>query len=53
MPWLLLFFFLSAFLSLSHIKRFFFPLSPELMSKEPTTQFKLCTKGYITTMYPA
>ena len=38
--------------SLSHI--FFFPsLSPELMIMQQTTQFKHCTKDYITTVYPA
>ena len=36
-------FFFSTFLS----------LSPELMIIQQTTQFKLCTKDYITTMYPA
>ena len=34
-------FFFSTFLS----------LSPELMIIQQTTQFKLCTKDYITTMY--
>ena len=43
-------FFFSTFLSLSHIKHFF-SLSPELMITQQTTQFKLCTKDYITTMY--
>ena len=45
-------FFSSTFLSLSHIKHFF-SLSPKLMITQQTTQFKLCTKDYITTMYPA
>ena len=45
-------FFFSTFPSLSHIKCFF-PLSPELMITQQTTQFKLCTKDYITTTYPA
>ena len=31
----------------------FFSLSLELMITQQTTQFKLCTKDYITTMYPA
>ena len=31
----------------------FFSLSPELMITEETTKFKLCTKDYITIMYPA
>ena len=43
-------FFLSTVLN--HIKCFF-PLSPELMITQQTTQFKLCTRDYITTMYPA
>ena len=43
--------FFSTFLSLSHI--IFFSLSLELMITQQTTQFKLCTKDYITTMYPA
>ena len=42
----LCFFFSSAFLSLKE-------LSPELMITQQTTRFKLCTKDYITTMYPA
>ena len=42
-------FFFSTFLSLSHIKHIF-SLSPELMITRQTTQFKLCTKDYITTM---
>ena len=46
------FFFLSRFLSLSYIKHFF-SLSPELMITQQTTQFKLCTKDYITPMYCA
>jgi len=37
---------------LSHIKRFL-SLSPKLMITQQTTQFKLCTKDYMTTMYPA
>ena len=44
--------FSSTFLSLSHIKHLF-SLSLELMITQQTTQFKLCTKDYITTMYPA
>jgi len=40
--------FSSTFLSLSHIKCFF-SLSRELI----ITQFKLCTRDYIITMYPA
>ena len=32
---------------------FFFSLSQELMITQQTTQFKLCTEDYITTMYPA
>ena len=43
--------FFSTFLSLSHIKHFFF--KPETEITQQTTQFKLCTKDYITTMYPA
>ena len=43
-------FFFSTFPSLSHIKCFF-PLSPELMITQQTTQFKLCKKDYIT-IYP-
>ena len=43
---------LSTFLSLTHIKTFL-SLSLELMITQQTTQFKLCTKDYITTMYPA
>ena len=44
----------STFLSLSHTKLFFFffSLSLELMITQQTTQFKLCTRDYITTMYP-
>ena len=48
--------FFSTFLSLSHshIKLFFFfSLSPELMITQQTTQFKLCTSDYITTVYTA
>ena len=47
--------FFSTFLSLSHIKCvfFFFSLSLELMITQQTTQFKLCTRDYITAMYPA
>ena len=44
--------FSSTFLSLSHIKHLF-SLSLELMITQHTAQFKLCTKDYITTMYPA
>ena len=49
------FFFSSPFLSLSHIKLYFmfFTLIPELMITQQRTQLKLCTKDYITTMYPA
>ena len=36
---------------LSHIK-WFFSLSLKLMITQQTTQFKLCTKDYITTIYP-
>ena len=43
-------FFFSTFLNLSHIN--LFSLSPKLMITQQTTQFKLCTKGYITTLYP-
>ena len=35
--------FFSIFLSLSHIKVFFFSLRPELMITQQTTQFKLCS----------
>ena len=45
-------FFSSTFLSLSHIKHLF-SLSLELVITQQTAQFKLCTKDYITTMYPA
>ena len=45
-------FLFSTFLSLSHIKCFF-SLSPELMIMQQTSQFNLCTKDYITIMYPA
>ena len=49
-----LFFFFSTFLSLSHMKHFFISLNPELMiTHKKTIQFKLCTRDYITTMYPA
>ena len=48
------FFFLSStFLSLSHIKWLFFSLSLKLMIIQQATQFKLCTRDYTTTMYPA
>ena len=43
---------LSTFLSLSHIK-YFFSLIWKLMMAQQTTQFKLPTMDYITTMYPA
>ena len=43
--------FFSTFLSLSHIKLFFFSFKPG--TDDYTTQFKLCTSDYITTMYPA
>ena len=47
----------STFLSLNHIKSlfffFFFSLSWELTITQKTTQFKLCTRDYITTVYPA
>ena len=46
------FFFFSTFLSISHIK-LFVSLSLELMITQQTTQFKLCTRDYTTTMYPA
>ena len=47
----LFFFSLSTFLSLSHIKLFFFFfLSPELMITHKKNQFKLCTRDHITTM---
>ena len=46
-------FFSSTFLSLSHIKHFFFSLSPELVITQQIAQFKRCTRDYITTMYPA
>ena len=47
------FFPFSTFLSLIHIKlNFFFSLSLELMITQ-TTQLEICTKDYITTMYPA
>ena len=42
----------STFLSLTHIKCFF-TLSREMMITEQTIQFKICTKDYIATMYPA
>ena len=42
----------STFLNLSHIKRLF-SLSLKLMITQQTTQFKLCTREYTTTMYPA
>ena len=45
-------FFFSTFLSLSHIKPLF-SLSLKLMITQRTTQFKLCTRDYTTTMYPA
>ena len=47
------FFFFSTFMSVGHIKHFFFSLSPEVIITQQTTQFKLCTKDYITTVYPA
>ena len=47
----LFFLFLSTFLSLSHMKQLF-SLHLELMSTQQTTQFKLCTRDYITKMYP-
>ena len=43
------FFFFFTFLSLSHIKHFFF-FKPR--TDDYTTQFKLCTRDYITTVYP-
>ena len=43
--------FIFFFLSLSHIRRF--SLGSEQMIAQQTTQFKLCTKDYIATMYPA
>ena len=45
-------FFFSTLLNLSHLK-LFFSLSLELTVTQQTTQFKLCTKNYVTTMYPA
>ena len=45
--------FFSTFLSLPHIKLFFFSPLRELMIIQQTTLFKLCTKDYIMTMYPA
>ena len=46
-------FFFSTFLSPSHIKHFFFfSLSPGA-DDYTITQLKLCTKDYITTVYPA
>ena len=47
-----LFFFFSTFLNLIHIKQFL-SLSQELIITQETTQFKLCTKDYITAMYSA
>ena len=44
-----IFVFPSTFLSLSHIKHFFFKPGTD----DYTTKFKLCPKDYITTMYPA
>ena len=46
------FFFPSTFLGLKSHKTVF-SLSLELMIRQQTTQFKFCTKDYITTMYPA
>ena len=48
-----LLFFLSAFLSLSQIKQFFFFFFFKPGTDDYTTQFKLCTRDYITTMYSA
>ena len=45
-------FFFSTLLNLSHLN-LFFSLSLELTVTQQTTQFKLCTKNYVTTMYPA
>ena len=45
------FFFFSTFFSLRHIKHFFF-LKPRT-EDYTATQFKLYTKDYITTVYPA
>ena len=45
------FFLSSTFLSLSHIKLFFFFFKPG--SDGYTAQFKLCTRDYVTTMYSA
>ena len=42
------FFFSPTFLCLSHIKLFFFLLTLKLIVIQQTTQFKLCTKNYIT-----
>jgi len=47
------FFFPSTFLSLSHIKCFFFFLSQNWWLYNNTTQLELYTKDYITAMYPA
>ena len=48
-----LLFFLSAFLSLSQIKQFFFFFFFKPGTDDYTTQFKLSTRDYITTMYSA
>ena len=32
---------------------FFFYLSPELIITQQSTHFKLCTRDYVTAMYPA
>ena len=44
--------FSSTFLNLSHIK-LLFSLSPKWMITQQITQFKLCARDYVTTMYPA
>ena len=41
------------FLSLGHIKCFFFFFKLGTMITQQTTQIKLCTRDYITAMYPA
>ena len=48
--------FFSTFLSFSFmflLLFFFFSLSLELMITQQITQFKLCTKDYVTAVYPA
>ena len=43
----------SLYIPQSESHKTFFSLSPELMMTQQTTQFTLCSKDYITTMYPA